>query len=145
MLSHGQSDMVLCKLGSVLQCLIDDVRGLPTKTPLDLFHICSRNCSGFEVPMIILRFLHVTPHFKFHGHRRLNKVCFIHFGVSGRAAGDINNDGLPDLYFASNQGGNHLYLNKGNFMFEDITASSGAAGKLQRRSASPGILPHVSG
>ncbi|MEO0468820.1 MAG: VCBS repeat-containing protein [Bacteroidota bacterium] len=60
----------------------------------------------------------------------LNILNYLYYyNGGGIAVGDVNQDGLPDLFFTANQLSNRLYLNQGNLQFKDITETAGVGGK----------------
>ena len=74
----------------------------------------------------------------------LNILDYLYFyNGGGLAMGDINNDGLPDLYFSANQKKNKLYLNQGNLKFDDITTSAGVEGNSSWNTAA--VMADVNG
>ncbi len=67
----------------------------------------------------------------------LNILNYLYFyNGAGVAAGDFNNDGLLDLYFAANMDSDKLYLNEGNLKFNEVSKESGI---LQTKSWSTGV------
>lgn len=90
---------------------------------------CSKNKKA-EQPETLFSFIE-NNHSNIHFSNVVKEDLYFNFlnyayiyNGAGIATGDINNDGLEDLYFTSNQSSNKLYLNTGNFTFEDITSKA---------------------
>jgi hypothetical protein len=88
---------------------------------------CNRHKSLFETISSDQSGIHFKNEIKETDSLNVLNISNIYNG-GGVGIGDFNQDGLPDIYFTGNLVSNKLYLNKGNFKFEDITAASGADG-----------------
>jgi ASPIC and UnbV/FG-GAP-like repeat len=88
---------------------------------------CNRNKTLFETISSEHSGIHFNNQIKENDSLNVLNVSNIYNG-GGVGIGDFNRDGLPDIYFTGNLVANKLYLNKGNFKFEDVTAESGADG-----------------
>src|SRR5688572_6378374 len=80
-----------------------------------------RRLKAAETGIAFINAVEITDNFDVFRYRNF-------YNGGGVGIGDINNDGLADIYFTSNMGDNRLYLNKGNWKFEDITATAGVQG-----------------
>ena len=100
-------------------CTSAMVLGSCSRTPVaeTLFELLPPEATG----VTFVNELPETPDFNI-----INYLYYYNGG--GVAVGDIDNDGLPDLYFTSNLGRDRLYLNKGDFEFEDISEQAGVTG-----------------
>ncbi|HVE77840.1 MAG TPA: VCBS repeat-containing protein, partial [Gemmatimonadaceae bacterium] len=87
------------------------------KEPAPLFELLPPSATG----VTFVNALPEDPEFNI-----LNYLYYYNGG--GVAAGDVDGDGLPDLYFTSNLGPDRLYRNKGGLQFEDITDRAGVGG-----------------
>jgi hypothetical protein len=88
---------------------------------------CNRHKSLFEAISPDQSGIHFNNQIKETDSINILTVSNVYNG-GGVGIGDFNRDGLPDIYFTGNLVSNKLYLNKGDFKFEDITAASGADG-----------------
>lgn len=109
----NSSRYIFCLFGVVL-CIFNLSCGNDSKTSVPvMFEVLNDDKTGLHFNNKL------TPSQSFN---MFNYMYF--YNGAGLGAGDFNNDGLIDLFFASNQGENKLYINEGNLHFKDVTQAA---------------------
>ncbi|MEM9325599.1 MAG: VCBS repeat-containing protein, partial [Bacteroidota bacterium] len=107
--------VVILLLSTLTACDVDQTKEVPKKGAA-LFEKLDPQSSG------------VTFANNLHEDSVINYFTYPYIYMGGGVAtGDVDNDGLADIYFSANMEPNRLYLNQGNLKFEDITETSGVA------------------
>jgi len=101
--------------------------------PLFLLFSCSEKPPAIQIDHLFTLLPDSYTHLKFEN-KLVDETNFNvfkyrnYYNGGGVAIGDVNNDGLPDVYLTSNHQDNKLFLNQGDFKFRDITDEAGVAG-----------------
>ena len=116
-LRHGMARACVARACVALACVAGVACGADPERPPTLFEPLSPSRTGVS-------FVNRLPEDT--AFNILNYLYYYNGG--GVAVGDVNNDGLPDLYFTSNLESDRLYLNRGDYRFEDVTETAGVQG-----------------
>src|SRR5258706_2713939 len=95
-----------------------------------IFFICEKEGAKSNFEVIDSSITHVSFENRLEQRDGFGILYYLYyFNGGGVGIGDVNNDGLADIYFTANsKGHNKLYLNRGKFNFEDITDKAGVGG-----------------
>ncbi len=101
------------------------------RLPVLLFFVCFFGCKHKSVLFTQISSSHSGIRFSntITENDSINPLDVVNiYNGGGVGIGDFNNDGLPDIYFTGNTVSNKLYLNKGDFKFDDVTGKAGVEG-----------------